>query len=272
MTAADSTERVLYRARSDFQDIVLAQEADGHINLTLDQVWQFRSQDEHVFHEVLADTPILMAADPARVLILGGGDGLALRNVLRYEEVREVTLCELDPLVIEMAQTVPALVELSEASLADPRVRLIIGDALEFIETRGPTYDVVICDFPAETRPELSRLFGPAFFRTLAGLTHAQTVVAVQVSQDPAGFWRICDSVEASFPWIHPMLAKLDVDGEDDDWADFVIASQAPKVAQREPAKGLRFLTRERVARLRIKNRSGDRFETLEYGLEPDFG
>ncbi|KIG18875.1 Spermidine synthase [Enhygromyxa salina] len=267
---------MLFSQRSPFQDIVLAQEPSGHINLTLDDVWQFRSQDEHVFHEVLADTPIMMAASPASVLILGGGDGLALRNVLRYPAVRQVTLCELDPCVLTMTRTVPELVALSENSLADPRAQVIAADALAFVETADVRYDVVICDFPAVTSPELSRLFAPAFFRQLAAITHAHSVVSIQVSLDPAGFWPICAAVEASFAWLHPMLANLDaaadVDGGDDDnWADFVIASQTPQVLRTKPAAELRFLSHARVPRLRIKNRAGDRFETDEYGQMPDY-
>lgn len=266
-----ATERVLYSERSPFQDIVLAQEPDGHINLTLDDVWQFRSQDEHVFHEVLADTPILMAASPAKVLILGGGDGLALRNVLRYPAVEQVTLCELDPSVLQMTRTVPAMVELCQNSLADARVEVVAADAVCFIETVGERYDVVICDFPAQTSPELLRLFSREFFRKLAAVTHEQSVVSVQVSQDPEGFWPICDAVEASFAWLHPMLANMDVQGvEDDNWADFVVASQSAKAVRREPAPGLRFLSTARVSRLRIKNRSGDHFETDEYGQLPN--
>lgn len=261
-------EQVLYQARSDFQEIVLAQEPDGHINLTLDGVWQFRSQDEQVFHETLADTPMLLAERPARVLILGGGDGLALRNVLRYPELEQVTLCELDPLMLEMTRTVPAMIELTDDSLADPRVELLVGDALAFVEAGGDgkAWDVIICDFPAETAPALARLFDPHFFRQLLPLTHAQSLIAVQVSQEPPGFWRVCDAVERSFAWVHPMLARLNLGGEEDDWADFVIASQAPKVARREPAEALAFLTGERIARLRINNRGGARFETEEYG------
>jgi spermidine synthase len=226
-----------------------------------------------VFHEVLADTPIMMSASPARVLILGGGDGLALRNVLRYPAVEQVVLCELDPCVLQMTRTVPAMVELSQASLADPRVTVVAADALTFIETpaaQGQRYDVVICDFPAQTSPELERLFAPAFFHKLAAITHEHSVVSIQVSQDPDGFWPICDAVGASFAWLHPMLANMDLEGLDDDnWADFVIASRSARCVCREPAPGLRFLSRERVPRLRIKNRSGDHFETDEYGQLP---
>ena len=261
---------MLYQGRSRFQEICLVEEPSGHLSLTLDEVWQFHSRDEHIFHEVLADSPILLALEPKRVLILGGGDGLALRNVLRYPEVEAVTLCELDPQVIELTRSVPEMVELSENCLADPRVEVVIGDALELLET-GPglgQFEVVICDFPAATRPELEPLFAAEFYRLLRGVTLPHSVVSVQVSQDPAGFWPVCAAVEASFPWLHPMLVNLNLDGADEqDWADFVIASDSPKTPMREAATGTQFITAERVGRLRITSRGGEQFETLEYGV-----
>jgi spermidine synthase len=195
--------------------------------------------------------------------------------VLRYPAVRQVTLCELDPCVLHMTRTIPAMVELCENSLADPRAQVVTADALAFIETLDERYDVVICDFPAQTSPELSRLFASEFFRQLAGVTHEHSVVSVQVSQDPEGFWPICDAVESAFGWLHPMLANLTVDGsvdgeDDDNWADFIVASQTEQVVRREGAERLRFLSRARVPRLRIKNRHGDHFETDEYGHLPD--
>lgn len=263
-TRAD--ERVLFERRSAYQQVTLVEEHDGHLALTLDDVWQFHEGDEHVFHEVLADTPMILAPAPRRVLILGGGDGLALRNVLRYPTVEVVTLCELDPAVIEMATAVPEMLVLTEDAFADPRVELIIADAREFIVNAQsrPAYDVIICDFPAATTPELEPLFHPAFFAELAGsLAGPDTVIAVQVSQDPAGFWPICAAVEASFGWLHPMLVNLDPEGADDcDWADFIIASERPRTVQREPADATRFMRAALVDRLRIHNRSGEVFET----------
>ena len=272
LTRAD--ERILFEVQSAYQHVVLAQEPSGHLNLTLDDVWQFRSQDEHVFHEVLADTPMLLAPEPRRVLILGGGDGLALRNVLRYPALEAVTLCELDPAVVEMTREVPEMIALTDNALADPRVELVVGDARELVETqalgRGPArgpYDVVICDFPAATSAELEPLFEAPFYTQLTSLTHADSLVAIQVSQDPEGFWPICEAVEASFAWLCPLLVNLDLDGsEGHDWADFILASPRPQRVRREPPSAVRFVRAELVERLRIQNRGGPSFETLEYG------
>jgi spermidine synthase len=265
-TRAD--ERILFERQSAYQQVTLVEERDGYLALTLDDVWQFHECDEHVFHEILADTPMILAPAPRRVLILGGGDGLALRNVLRYATVEAVTLCELDPAVIEMATAVPEMLALTEDAFADPRVELVVADAQEFIvDARSrPAYDVIICDFPAATSPELEPLFRPAFYAKLAGsLAGPDTVVAVQVSQDPAGFWPVCAAVEASFAWVHPMLVNLDPGGVDDcDWADFIIASVTPRTVQRGPAGATRFMRAALVDRLRIHNRSGEVFETLE--------
>jgi len=268
LTRAD--ERILFDRQSAYQRVVLAEEPGGHLNLTLDDVWQFRSQDEQVFHEVLADTPMLLAPDPRRVLILGGGDGLALRNVLRYPSVELASLCELDPAVIEMTREVPEMVALSEGALADPRVEVEIADARDWIR-RGdrPRYDVIICDFPAATSAALADLFAAPLFAALAELAHDQTLISIQVSQDPAGFWPVCAAVEASFAWLCPLLVNLDLDGsEGHDWADFIVASPRPQRVRREPPPATRLLRGELIERLRIRTapRRGDVFETLEYG------
>jgi predicted membrane-bound spermidine synthase len=170
--------------------------------------------------------------------------------------------------VIEMATTVPEMRVLTEDAFADPRVELVVGDAREFVVDAGarPAYEVIICDFPAATTPELEDLFRPAFFADLARSSAGpETVISVQVSQDPPGFWSVCAAVEASFPWLHPMLVNLDPEGgEDCDWADFIIASAAPRTVQRDPAEATRFMRTDLVERLRITNRSGDELETLE--------
>ena len=265
-TRAD--ERVLFEARSPYQDISLVEEPDGHLSLTLDDVWQFHTRDEQVFHSLLADTPMMLAPQPRRALILGGGDGLALRNLLRYPQLEHATLVELDALVIEAAR-VPEMVALSENCFADPRVELIIGDALEFIDrSAGPDpYDLIICDFPAATSPELARLFEAEVYASLARSSHERSVLAVQVSLDAEDFWPVCAAVEASFPWLHPMLVNLDQSGTDpNDWASFVIASPSPREFVRE-ASPASFMNRERLESLRILNREGARFETKADGL-----
>jgi spermidine synthase len=262
----------LYNARSRLQEIELFREPDGSIGLTLDGVWQFSSRDEHIFHEALVDPPMVMSPDPTRVLVLGGGDGLALRNVLRYEPVRRAVVCEIDPLVVEMTRTVPEMVELARDSLRDPRVEVVIDDALDFLLETDEVFDVVMCDFPACTRPELEPLFSGDFFGRLTRVTHPQSVIATQVSLDPPRFWEVLQAVELSFAWTLPLLVELEAAGSHEPcWADFVVASEAERAPVRALAPGLSFLTLEKLPRLAIKNRWGGFFETDEYQKRPDF-
>lgn len=258
---------MLFRRTSARQEIALIRERDGSLSLTLDDYWQFSSRDEHVFHEVLVDPAMSTAPQVGSVLILGGGDGLAARNVLRYPQVERVVLCEIDPVVIEMTTSVPELVELCGDSLRDPRVEVVTEDALVFLPRCAEVFDVVVCDFPVAASPGAAALYGPSFYGTLARVVGERGVVSVQVSLDPDGFWPVLDAISATFPWVQPRLVEL----ADDTWADVVLASAMPHEPVRPLASGLRFLTPRLLETLLIRNRGGDGFETDQYGTRPDF-
>jgi spermidine synthase len=272
-------EVVLYERRSESQHVLLERDADGFISLTIDGHWQFSSRDEGIFHEMLADLPMVFAPRVARVLILGGGDGLALRNVLRYPGVQEVLLCELDAGVIEMARDVPEMVHLCEDAFADPRVRVQLGDAREWVNGRltlndAPRFDVVICDFPACTDARLERLFDREFYAKVAGLMHEESVLSVQVSQDPPGFWGVVDSgLSPNFAFTWPSLVALgDPDSPGTDWADFSLAAHERLRVRRALARTeTRSLVDGELEAYRITNRDRARFETGRYGDKPDF-
>jgi spermidine synthase len=256
------TETELFRAQTALQEIVLARRDDGSINLTLDGVWQFDSHDEHVFHEVLADVPMVLAPQVRSVLVLGGGDGLALRNVLRYPDVERAVLVEIDAAVIAMTREVEAMRELSASSLDDPRVQVRVEDAREYLRSTSERFDVVICDFPAATAPELAGLFSRQLYSDVDRVMHDESVASIQVSQDPPGFWDVLAEVEAVFPWAMPLLVELTTEGSPEPgWADFVVASRRARTPVRDPAEGTRFFTLERLPGLVIQNRSGDELE-----------
>ena len=105
-----------------------------------------------------------MAGTPPRVLVLGGGDGLALREVLRYPDVDEVTLVELDPAVLRLAREDRRLTGLNERSLADPRVTVVQGDAFSWVRTAPDRFDVVIADFPDPEDPATAKLYSVEFY------------------------------------------------------------------------------------------------------------
>lgn len=261
-------ETELFRARSPIQEIVLAQRDDDRsINLTLDGVWQFDSHDEHVFHEVLVDVPMVLSPRPRSVAVLGGGDGLALRNVLRYGEVERAVLVEIDPLMIQMTREVAQMRDLCGASLADPRVEVRIEDAQTFLRDCDERFDVVICDFPACTDPALASLFTRELYGAVDRVGHADSVVSIQVSQDPPGFWDVLVEVDAVFAWTLPLLVELTTEGSPEPgWADFVVAARRPLAPTRPPAEGTRFFTLDRLPGLIVRNRSGDELEVAVEG------
>lgn len=137
-------DRWIFRERSDFQEVAIATVPDYGKGLFLDALVEVLEVDEFVYHEAFALTPVLFHPAPRRVLIAGGGDGLALREVLRDPRVEEVALVEIDALVIEACKA--HLPELHRGSFDDPRAAIAVGDALAYLEDPPCRFDVVLVD------------------------------------------------------------------------------------------------------------------------------
>ncbi len=109
---------------------------------------QFNSADEYRYHEALVHPAMLGSKHPENVLILGGGDGLAVRECLRYSHVQSITLVDLDPAMTGLSERFQPLKELNGGAFSDPRVRVVNDDAFVWIGNDINFYDVVIIDFP----------------------------------------------------------------------------------------------------------------------------
>lgn len=141
--------------------------ARDELRLYLNGNLQLSSRDERRYHEALVHPAMGVAARRARVLILGGGDGLAAREVLRHEGVERVVVVDLDPGMTSLARTLTPLRRLNGGSFSDPRVRLVHDDAMRWVErARGERpFDVVLVDLPDPSTPGLARLYSTQFFR-----------------------------------------------------------------------------------------------------------
>lgn len=214
-------EQFLYRdpivtsVTTPFQHIVLTQHRSGNLRCYINGHLQFNEADEQIYHENLVHPAMQLARQRERVLILGGGDGLALREVLKYLEVQSVTLVDLDPQMTDLATTDPHLTRMNGGSLQDARVtrqaaggieagepfqvaqtsqyehfptrshptatvRVINLDAAEFVKKLDGSYDVVILDFPDPNSPDLAKLYGRPFYDHLENLLHSGAVVVQQ--------------------------------------------------------------------------------------------
>jgi len=214
-------EQFLYRdpivtsLTSPFQHIVLTKNRSGNLRCYINGHLQFNEADEHVYHENLVHPAMHLATRRESVLILGGGDGLALREVLKYPDVRAVTLVDLDPMMTQLASADPDLIRLNRGSMIDPRVkrfaaagvsegdpylsatpnqyelfpterhetaalRVLNLDAAEFVKSITGRYDVVIIDFPDPNSPDLAKLYGRPFYDHLENVLSPGAVIVQQ--------------------------------------------------------------------------------------------
>ena len=137
------------------------------LRLFLDGNLQFSSLDEYRYHEALVHPAMALHPQPRTVLLLGAGDGLALRELRRWPSLRRVDLVELDPAMLQLARRQPFLRRLNGDSLQDPRLRLHLGDAFALVPQLGRQYDVIIADFPDPDTTTLARLYSGGFYARL---------------------------------------------------------------------------------------------------------
>ncbi len=216
--------------RSAYQDIVVTESVSiggqPDVRLFLNGDLQFSSIDEYRYHEALVHPA--MAGAHRRVLVLGGGDGLALREVLRYPDVDEVTLVELDPAVLRLAREERRLTRLNERSLADPRVRVVEADAFAWART-APAFDVVIADFPDPEDPGTAKLYSVEFYGIVAqrvlGPGGRLVVQGGSPYFAPEAFWGIDATLRAAGLATRPYHADVPSFG---DWG-FLLAATGPE-------------------------------------------
>ncbi len=244
---------IIFSETTQYQQITVTRYRD-RTRLFLDASIQFDSYDEHRYHEMLVHPAISLAPRVANILILGGGDGMAAREVLRHDDVESVTLVDLDPAVTALFHDHPELTPLNDFALNDPRVTILNQDAWEFVEHSDQIWDVVIIDLPDPKNLALSRLYTRQFYGLLAEHISGQGLIVTQ-SGSPLfareAFWSIVETFESA-PNPHqpeaglaalPYHTYVPSFGE---WG-FVLASPAP-LAPRALSlpEGLEYLTQDR--------------------------
>jgi len=192
---------VVFTQTTPYQRIVVTRGRAG-FQLFLNGNLQFASADEYRYHEALVH-PAMMAAEaaPRRVLILGGGDGLALREVLAHPSVDAVTLVDLDPAMTQLARRFPALGQLNRQSFADRRVTVVNDDAMVWLDEHPGTWDVIIVDFPDPNTFALGKLYTRLFYRRLVARLSPGGAVSVQATSPlfaRRSYWCIIETMRAA--------------------------------------------------------------------------
>lgn len=241
-------DRVVFAESSPYQRIVVTQGRAGH-RLFLNGNLQFAERDEYRYHEALVHPAMAAHGAPKKVAVLGGGDGMAVREVLRYPGVQSVTLVELDPHMTRLFSTHQALTRLNGGALASPKVKVVNTDAFGWLEKTDESFDVVIVDFPDPTNFAIGKLYTQSFYSLLAQRLAASGYAVIQTTSPLVAresFWTVVTTIEAAGLTATPYHAHVPSFGE---WG-FVIAARRPLAQPAALPDGLKFLSLPTLAQL----------------------
>jgi len=233
---------VVLAKTTPYQRIVLTAWKDD-LRLFLNSHLQFSSKDEYRYHEALVHPGLSAQPNARRVLVLGGGDGLAVREILKHPGLETVTLVDLDPAMTQLFSTHPELRRLNHDAFLDPRVHVVNADAFVWLEAPPiELYDFAVVDFPDPSTYSIGKLYTTAFYAALRRHLAPEGRFVVQ-STSPLfarkSFWCVVQTIEATGLTAAPYHVYVPAFGE---WG-FVIGGTTRFALPAELPGDLRFLT-----------------------------
>ena len=221
---------VVWRSQSPYQKIILTRFGQD-TRLFLNGELQLSTVDEYRYHESLVHPAIAAATQsgspPEQVLLLGAGDGMALREVLKWPSIKQVTIIELDPAIIDLAQTQASLVKFNQSAFDDPRVVVQYGDAFKAVPKLSEQFDVIIADFPDPDEVAIAKLYSKGFYQQLRSHLTPNGILVTQASSPffaPKVIACITKTIAATGLTAVPYTVNIPSFGP---WG-FVIASSQP--------------------------------------------
>ncbi len=239
-------DEILLTRTTPYQRIVVTRWKDD-IRLFLNNNLQFSSRDEYRYHEALVHPGLSAVPGARQVLVLGGGDGLAVREILRYPTVERITLVDLDAEMTRLFAHHPLLTVLNDNALSSPKAHVVNADAFRWLEQNTETFDFIVVDFPDPTNYSLGKLYSNVFYRLVEkhlavnGMAVVQTTSPLYARQS---FWCIARTIASAGFNVTPYHAYVPAFGE---WG-FTLASRQPWPAPDHYPEGLRFVTPATVA------------------------
>ncbi|EMK23559.1 putative spermidine synthase [Leptospira kirschneri serovar Bulgarica str. Nikolaevo] len=244
------TDEIILSKQTQYQRIIVTR-WKNEIRLFLNGHLQFSSRDEYRYHETLVHPALLAHPAPKKVLVLGGGDGLAVREILKHKNVESVILVDLDSAVTNLFTEHGILKELNEESLKNPKVTVINTDAFVWLEESDQTFDVVLIDFPDPSNFSLGKLYTTTFFHTLKRRMNETSVLEIQ-STSPlfarSSYWCIERTIASLGFRTLPLHVYVPSFGE---WG-FVLAGQKPIQFKKEFPENLKYLNIQELKSIQI--------------------
>ena len=241
-------DRVIVREQSDYQRVVVTS-GPGGVRLFLNGNLQFHSRDEYRYHEALVHPALAAQGAPRKVLVLGGGDGMAVREVLKHASVEQVVLVELDPHIVALFRDHELLHGLNGAALRSPKLRVVQADAFTWLDSNDEIFDAIVIDFPDPSNFSLGKLYTTTFYERVDRHLAASGFAVVQTTSPllaRRSFWTVVATIEAVGLTATPYHAHVPSFGE---WG-FVLMGRRPWQPPRALPAGLRFLTVDGMAAL----------------------
>lgn len=251
LSVAESTnfqDTVVFSTSTPYQRIVITG-GDHDLKLFLNGNLQFSSRDEYRYHEALVHPAMASLVQPANVLVLGGGDGLAVRELLKYPSVEKITLVDLDKKMTNLFKEQEFLTRLNHNSLNDPKVTVLNQDAFVWLRKCDMQFDCIIVDFPDPSNFSLGKLYSDTFYRSLKRVLKPEGLVVIQ-STSPYyaknSYWCVVNTLQAAGFETVPYHAYVPSFG---DWG-YVLAGSGPVKLRHAYPEGLRYVSPDTVAQM----------------------
>jgi spermidine synthase len=242
------TDDIVYARSSPYQRIVLTRSGED-FRLYLNGNLQFSSRDEYRYHEALVHPGLARLPHAKRVLILGGGDGFAAREVLRYLQIEHVTLVDLDPAMTSLFSSQEILTRLNAGALTSPRLTVINADAFIWLREHRERFDFIVADFPDPSNFSVGKLYTTAFFELARASLAPGGALVVQCTSPYVArrsFWCIDETLRTVGLRTEPYHLYVPSFGE---WG-FILATREPLGRTWDLPAGLRYLSPDMLAGL----------------------
>jgi len=236
-------DSVIYSKSTPYQKLVISGSKD-RIKFFINGAIQFDSFDEYRYHESLVHPVMDSVKVHKNILVIGGGDGLAVREILKYPDVKRITLVDLDPAVTSLFKSNKRLTKLNLNSLNNPKVNIINTDAWKFLEHSKDIYDVVIIDLPDPNSISLSRLYTKSFYNLIKNHLAKGGAMVTQATSPlytREAFYSILKTINSTFKYAKPYHVYVPSFGE---WG-FVMGTNMPIRFSNKLPNNLKYLNQK---------------------------
>ncbi len=249
---AHKLSQTIISQKTAYQEMQIVETEGYGKSLILDDKWQSSVVDEFIYHESLVQPAMINHGCARQVLILGGGEGATLREVLRWKSVERLVMVDIDGEVVQACRQ--HLPEMHQGAFDDPRVEIVIDDALKFLETTSPQWDIIISDLsdPIFSGPSYP-LFTQEYFQTISSVLNRDGFFVVQAGSvcpvSMTAYVRLAKTLSTVFPYSLPYATFIPCFGEP--WG-YILASSKPCSTRPEPEQVDQLLAEKTTGGLRM--------------------